>query len=186
MHVVEMILTGTVLRSVVRSLIEVGLPAVGITGSDSRLLEVALKDKEKFGLVGVVKRVNPKIIHDLLDMGYLPVVSPVANDATGQALNINADIAAGAIAGALRATQMLFMTDVAGIYSRWPDQSSMINEITVAQLKELTFADGMVPKVEAAMNAISSGAASSRIFDGTSLGAFIDALEGRGGTWVRA
>ena len=186
MHVVEMILTGTVLRSVVRSLIEVGLPAVGITGSDSRLLEVALKDKEKFGLVGVVKRVNPKIIHDLLDMGYLPVVSPVANDETGQALNINADIAAGAIAGALRATQMLFMTDVAGIYSRWPDQSSMINEITVAQLKELTFADGMVPKVEAAMNAISSGAASSRIFDGTSLGAFIDALEGRGGTWVRA
>jgi acetylglutamate kinase len=81
---------------------------------------------------------------------------------------------------------MLFMTDVAGIYSRWPDQSSMIDEITVAQLRELTFADGMVPKVEAAINAISSGAASSRIFDGTSLGAFIDALEGRGGTWVRA
>jgi len=186
MHVVEMVLTGTVLRSVVRSLIEVGLPAVGITGSDSRLLEVSLKDEEKLGLVGVVKKVNPKIIHDLLDMGYLPVVSPVANDETGQSLNINADIAAGAIAGALQASQMLFMTDVAGIYSRWPDLSSMIDEITVAQLKELTFADGMVPKVEAAINAISSGAASSRIFDGTSLPAFIDALEGRGGTWVRA
>ncbi|MFM8897868.1 MAG: acetylglutamate kinase, partial [Actinomycetota bacterium] len=89
-------------------------------------------------------------------------------------------------AGALRATQTLFMTDVSGIYSRWPDQSSMIDEITVAQLKELTFADGMVPKVEAATNAITLGAASSRIFNGTSLPAFVDALEGKGGTWVRA
>ena len=186
MRVVEMVLTGTVLRSVVRSLISVGLPAVGITGSDSRLLEVDLKDYEKLGLVGKVSKVNPKILHDLLDMGYLPVVSPVADDALGQALNINADIAAGAIAGALRASQMLFMTDVAGIYSNWPDKSSLISEITVDELKRMQFSDGMAPKVEAAVNAVSSGAASSRIFDGTSIEAFIDALENKGGTWVRA
>ena len=185
MHVVEMVLTGTVLRSVVRSLRAAGLPAVGITGSDDGLLEVKPRDLNKLGLVGEVVRVNPKIINDLLDMGYLPVISPVANDANGQALNINADIAAGAIAGALRATQMLFMTDVPGIYSNWPDKTSLISEIEVSTLKSMTFADGMVPKVEAAINAVESGAASARIMDGTSLDAFTDALAGKGGTWVK-
>ena len=81
---------------------------------------------------------------------------------------------------------MLFMTDVAGIYSRWPDTASLLKEVSVNELKQMQFADGMVPKVEAAINAVNSGAASSRIFDGTSLEAFIDALENRGGTWVRA
>jgi acetylglutamate kinase len=146
---------------------------------------VKLRDLDKLGLVGEVVRVNPKIINDLLDMGYLPVVSPVANDANGQALNINADIAAGAIAGALRATQMFFMTDVPGIYSNWPDKTSLISEIEVSTLKSMTFADGMVPKVEAAINAVESGAASARIMDGTSLDAFTDALAGKGGTWVK-
>jgi len=183
--VVEMVLTGTVLRSVVRSLRAAGLPAVGITGSDDGLLEVKVRDLEKLGLVGEVVKVNPGIINDLLDMGYLPVISPVANDSAGQALNINADIAAGAIAGALRANQMLFMTDVPGIYAQWPDKDSLISEVSVTALKEMTFADGMVPKVEAAINAVESGATSARIMDGTSLLAFTDALQGKGGTWVR-
>ena len=119
-------------------------------------------------------------------MGYLPVVSPVANDSTGQALNINADIAAGAIAGSLRADQMLFMTDVAGIYSQWPDKSSLIGEISLSELESMVFADGMVPKVEAASSAIHAGAKSARVFDGTSIEAFVAALNGEGGTWVRA
>ncbi len=184
MKVVEMVLTGTVLRSVVRSLIKAGLPAVGITGSDTALLEVDYKDKDKLGLVGVVNKVNPKLLHDLLDMGYLPVIAPVANDSNGTALNINADLAAGAIAGALRATQMLFLTDVPGIYANWPDQSSLIQSIGVQQLKDITFTEGMVPKVEAAINAIESGALSSRVIDGKSIEAFVSALNGEGGTWV--
>lgn len=184
MKVVEMVLTGTVLRSVVRSLIKAGLPAVGITGSDTALLEVDFKDEEKLGLVGVVNKVNPKLLHDLLDMGYLPVIAPVANDSNGTALNINADLAAGAIAGALRATQMLFLTDVPGIYANWPDQSSLIQSIGVQQLKNITFSEGMVPKVEAAINAIESGALSSRVIDGKSIEAFVSALNGEGGTWV--
>ena len=184
MKVVEMVLTGTVLRSVVRSLIKAGLPAVGITGSDTALLEVDFKDEEKLGLVGVVNKVNPKLLHDLLDMGYLPVIAPVANDSNGTALNINADLAAGAIAGALRAAQMLFLTDVPGIYANWPDQSSLIQSIGVQQLKNITFSEGMVPKVEAAINAIESGALSSRVIDGKSIEAFVSALNGEGGTWV--
>jgi len=185
MQVVEMVLTGSVLRSVVRALTAVGLPAVGITGSDSSLLEVRTKDFERLGLVGEVVKANPRVLNDLLDMGYLPVVSPVANDPRGSALNINADIAAGAIAGALRANQIIFLTDVPGIYSQWPDKSSLISEISVDELKAMSFSDGMVPKVEAAINAIESGASSSRIIDGTSFEAFISALDERGGTWVR-
>lgn len=184
MQVVEMVLTGTVLRSVVRSLVQVGLPAVGITGSDSKLLQVDYKDKENLGLVGVVKKVNSKILHDLLDMGYLPVISPVANDSNGVALNINADLAAGAIAGALRANQMLFLTDVPGIYANWPDQSSLIDSIEVSELKKIAFSEGMIPKVEAAINAIEAGALSSRVLDGKSLDSFVSALNGEGGTWV--
>lgn len=184
MQVVEMVLTGTVLRSVVRSLVQVGLPAVGITGSDSNLLQVDYKDKENLGLVGVVKKVNSKILDDLLDMGYLPVISPVANDSNGVALNINADLAAGAIAGALRANQMLFLTDVPGIYANWPDQSSLIDSIEVNELKKIAFSEGMIPKVEAAINAIEAGALSSRVLDGKSLDSFVSALNGEGGTWV--
>ena len=184
MQVVEMVLTGTVLRSVVRSFVQVGLPAVGITGSDSKLLQVDYKDKENLGLVGVVKKVNSKILHDLLDMGYLPVISPVANDSNGVALNINADLAAGAIAGALRANQMLFLTDVPGIYANWPDQGSLIDSIEVNELKKIAFSEGMIPKVEAAINAIEAGALSSRVLDGKSLDSFVSALNGEGGTWV--
>jgi acetylglutamate kinase len=184
MQVVEMVLTGTVLRSVVRSLVQVGLPAVGITGSDSKLLQVDYKDKENLGLVGVVKKVNSKILDDLLDMGYLPVISPVANDSNGVALNINADLAAGAIAGALRANQMLFLTDVPGIYANWPDQGSLIDSIEVNELKKIAFSEGMIPKVEAAINAIEAGALSSRVLDGKSLDSFVSALNGEGGTWV--
>lgn len=184
MHVVEMVLTGTVLRAVVRDLAAAGLPAVGIAGSDAGLLEVDYKNQERYGLVGNVIKVNPKILEDLLDMGYLPVVSPVSNASDGQPLNINADLAAGAIAGALRANQMLFLTDVPGIYSNWPDRDSLIEEISVAQLSTMDFAEGMIPKVEAAINAVKSGALSARIIDGKSLTSFKSALNNEGGTWI--
>lgn len=186
MKVVESVLTGTVLRSVVRSLSAVGLPAVGITGSDAKLLEVKLKDGGALGLVGEVTKVNTEILNSLIGSGFLPVVAPVSNDVEGKALNVNADLAAGAIAGALGADEMLFMTDVPGIYRNWPDRGSLINEISIAELSKLQFADGMVPKVSAAINAIKSGAKSVRVMDGKSLEAFHDALAGKGGTWVRA
>lgn len=186
MRVVESVLTGSVLRQVVRNLRAVGLPAVGITGSDNGLLEVELKDGGEYGLVGSVSKVNPKLIVDLITAGYLPVIAPVANDKNWQALNINADIAAGAIAGALGAEETLFMTDVAGIYRNWPDKSSLIDSITVAQLAEIEFEAGMIPKVAATINAIQSGARSARIFDGKSLTAFQEALAGKGGTWVKS
>jgi acetylglutamate kinase len=116
----------------------------------------------------------------------LPVIAPVSNAPDGSALNINADLAAGAIAGALRAQEVLFMTDVPGIYRNWPDQNSLMNEVSVKELSSIVFEGGMVPKVTAVINAISSGARSARVIDGKSLVAFKDALSGKGGTWVKA
>ena len=186
MKVVEAVLTGSVLRSVVRSLQRVGLPAVGITGSDAGLLKVSVKSEGALGLVGQVDSVNPRILSTLLDGGFLPVIAPVSNSVDGSALNVNADFAAGAIAGALRAQEVLFMTDVPGIYRNWPDQSSLMREVSLKELGSIAFEGGMVPKVAAVINAITSGAMSARVIDGKSLVAFKDALAGKGGTWVRA
>ena len=185
MAVVEMILTGSVLREVVRSLQSAGLNPVGITGADGELLHVNQKAGGNYGLVGEVTSVNPRIIRTLLSDGFLPVISPVSHDNDGQVLNINADIAAGAIAGALHAEQMLFLTDVPGIYANWPDQSSLIKEITASELEAMEFESGMAPKVQSAIHAIRSGAKSARIIDGRSEVAFADALVGKGGTWVK-
>lgn len=186
MKVVEAVLTGSVLRSVVRSLQRVGLPAVGIAGSDGGLLNVTLKREGALGLVGEVDSVNPRILKTLLEDRFLPVVAPVSNSVAGSALNVNADLAAGAIAGALRAKEVLFMTDVPGIYRNWPDQSSLLDEVSVKELYSMAFEGGMAPKVAAVINAITSGAKSARVIDGKSLVAFKDALSGKGGTWVRA
>jgi acetylglutamate kinase len=122
----------------------------------------------------------------LLAGGFLPVIAPVSNGADGSALNVNADLAAGAIAGALGAREILFMTDVPGIYRNWPDQSSLMQEVSVQELGSISFEGGMVPKVAAVINAITSGAISARVIDGKSLVAFKNALVGKGGTWVRA
>jgi acetylglutamate kinase len=186
MKVVESVLTGTVLRSVVNSLKLAGLPAVGITGNDGGLLEVGVKEGGRFGQVGDVVSVNPRIISTLLGEGYLPVISPVSRDRNGLALNVNADLVAGAIAGAMSAEQVIFMTDVAGIYRSWPDKDSLIEKITAAELSEMTFTEGMIPKVAAVVSAIKSGAKSARIIDGRNFDAFKEALVGEGGTWVSA
>ena len=186
MKVVESVLTGSVLRAVVRALKNVGIPAVGITGSDGGLLRVSIKGDGSLGLVGVVNDVEPRLLRTLIDSGYLPVVAPVSSSEDGTALNVNADLAAGAIAGALRAEEALFMTDVPGIYREWPNKESLISEISISELKDMSFTDGMVPKVSALINAVSAGAKSARVFDGRSLAAFQEALSGRGGTWVRA
>ena len=184
-EVVETVLTGTVLRSIVSTLRLAGLPAVGISGNDGGLLEVERVNDERLGFVGNVRHVNPEIIHALLDANFLPVISPTSRDGQGQTLNINGDIAAGAIAGAVKADEMIFMTDVPGIYANWPDRSSLISEISANELSEMTFASGMIPKVSAAVNSITSGARSARIIDGKSEEGLSEALAGRGGTWVK-
>jgi acetylglutamate kinase len=125
----------------------------------------------------------------LIDQGIVPVVAPISSDEdleTG--LNVNADFAAAAIAASLSASSLIIMTDVAGIYRKWPDKDSLIETISAAELESIKsgFAEGMAPKVQAALDALSYGAKAVRIIDGTDPDSFASALAGQGGTLVIA
>jgi acetylglutamate kinase len=137
----------------------------------------------------MVARVDPAAIEVLLEKGIVPVISPIANDvATSSGLNVNADIAAAAVAGALHAKELIIMTDVAGIYRNWPDKDSLIDSISANELESIksTFAEGMAPKVQACLDAIAAGAEAVRIIDGRDPEAFASALAHTGGTLVVA
>jgi acetylglutamate kinase len=194
MDVVQRTLSGSVLRDLTNRFIGLGANAVGLSTGDGNTLR-AQKFQPKIdgaatdiGLVGEAQNVNPFFLTLILEHGFLPIISPVAVSPDGQPLNINGDIAAGAIAGALEATEILFITDVAGIYRNWPDPDSVISEISSSELNEIssTFADGMAPKVRAVLNALTSGAKKARIIDGRNPMNLIQALNGVGGTVVYA
>lgn len=197
-EIVQQVLTGVVLRNVVAQLRDAGLNAVGISGRDGGLL-IAKKLEQlvdgspvDLGQVGEVVRVDTSILETLISSGFLPVISSVAvegdenSENSKVGMNVNADLAAGAIAGAMRASALIFMTDVAGIYRNWPDTSSLITAISAPELRLIKseFADGMAPKVLACLNAIDAGALSVRIIDGKDPEAFALALRGIGGTVV--
>ena len=192
-EVVERVLAEEVGPGVARSLQKAGVNAVALSGriSESLVAEPLrhLVDgtPADLGLVGVITAVNPQAIKNALKGGQVPVISPIATDESFKGgLNVNADLAAAAIAGALDAKCLIIMTDVAGIYRAWPDTSSLISEITSLELEAIkgTFAQGMAPKVQACLDAIKGGANSVRIIDGTDPSAFAAALDSHGGTLV--
>ena len=132
---------------------------------------------------------NPKAVRELVAAAKVPVISPIATSEDGtHGYNVNADLAAAAIAGALDAQWLIIMTDVEGIYKNWPDKSSLIESISAQELDSLkaSFAEGMAPKVQACLDAIAAGAKAVRIIDGTNPSALRDALLGVGGTLVVA
>jgi acetylglutamate kinase len=141
------------------------------------------------GLVGVIASVETKAARELVTAGKVPVISPIAVSIDGLlGYNVNADLAAAAIAGALDAQWLIIMTDVEGIYRSWPDKSSLISSISASELESMkaTFAEGMAPKVQACLDAIAAGAKAVRIIDGTNPSALKSALLGEGGTLVVA
>jgi len=145
--------------------------------------------KADLGFVGDVVAVNPAQILELLERAVVPVVAPISSAEdliTG--LNVNADFVASAIAAALEASSLIVMTDVTGIYRHWPDKDSLIDSICANELESIknSFAQGMAPKVQAALDAIALGAKAVRIIDGTDPDSFAAALSGRGGTLVVA
>jgi acetylglutamate kinase len=120
------------------------------------------------GLVGDVERVDTSAVLDLIKAGRIPVVSTIAPDADGVVHNINADTAAAALAEALGAEKLLMLTDVEGLYTSWPDRSSLVSEIDVAALTGLlpSLESGMVPKIEACLRAVGGGVPSAHVIDG--------------------
>jgi len=191
--VVERVLSKDVGPEVVNSLQSAGVNAIALSGrtSQSLIAEPLRKlvdgSPADLGLVGVITAVNPQAINNALNEGQVQVISPIASDEDFKGgLNVNADLAAAAIAGALNAESLIIMTDVAGIYRSWPDTNSLISQITYDELDALksTFAEGMAPKVKACLDAIDGGASAVRIIDGTDPSAFALALGNSGGTLV--
>ena len=186
-EVVQRTLSGEVLRNLTNQFISQGINAVGISAGDGNLIR-AKNVKPELGLVGVVSAVNPELLKNLMAQGITPVISPIAVNSEGVGLNMNADLIAGAIGGALSADAVLFSTDVSGIYRNWPDETSLIELIDSKELSSIavSFEGGMIPKAQAAINAIESGAKSVRIFDGRKVANVIAAFEGKAGTLVLA
>lgn len=184
-EIVQRTLCGEVLRKLVNQLISLGINAVGISAGDGQLTRARIADPN-LGLVGELVSTNPKFLFDLLGSGFTPVIAPISITEQGSAVNMNADIIAGALGGAISAKSVLFSTDVAGIYRKWPDTESFIETICVDELVAISkdFSDGMIPKAQAAINAISSGAKSVRIFDGRDALNIEAALAGQVGTLV--
>ena len=146
-----------------------GNVAVGLSGEDGRLLQVTARDAE-LGFVGDIEKVRPQVIESLLADGMVPVISTVGVDSAGQPYNINADTAAGAIAEALGAEKIIYLTDIAGLRRDINDAASLIHRVSVNELASLiedgTIAGGMIPKVESCMQAVRGGVKSAHILDG--------------------
>lgn len=174
MEIVRMVLFGQVGRELVGLINAHGPYAVGITGEDARLFTAtrrqALVDGAPvdIGLVGDVTSVNPAAVLDLIENGRIPVVSSIAPDQQGVVHNINADTAAGALAEAIGAEKLVILTDVEGLYTNWPDRSSLASRIDADSLLELlpVLDSGMVPKMEACLRAVRGGVHSAHVIDG--------------------
>ena len=167
--IVRMALVGKVNREVVSAINQHGSYAVGLSGEDAGLIRVRTRDP-RLGFVGDVDHVDPAILERLIREDLIPVVATVGVDAGGQAHNINADTAAAAIAGALRAEKLVYLTDVAGVYENYPDEASLISQIDVAGMERLLASDnvgeGMIPKLRSCIDALKEGVARAHILDG--------------------
>ena len=176
MDVVRMVLTGQINRDLVSHINAHGPLAAGLSGEDAGLFRgrrrgVVIDGEEvDLGLVGDVIGVDPEAVHAQLNAGRIPVVSSIAPDVEvpGQSLNVNADAAAAALAVSLNAAKLVILTDVAGLYSDWPNRDSLVSVIDVAALRTLLpeLESGMIPKMTACLDAVEGGVAKAAIIDG--------------------
>ncbi len=171
MEIAEMVL-GKVNKSLVQMVEQLGVNAIGISGKDGSLLKVdkKLSNGEDIGYVGEIKEVNPKILYDLLEKDFLPIVCPIGLDDEFQTYNINADDAACAIARAVSAEKLAFLTDIEGVYKDPEDKSTLISELTISNAKKLIgdgyIGGGMLPKLNNCIEAIDNGVSRVHILDG--------------------
>ncbi len=167
--IARMALVGKVNRDIVASLNQHGSYAVGLSGEDAGLIQVEARD-ERLGFVGDISRINPSILERLIREELIPVIATIGMGAAGQAYNVNADTVAGAIASALDAEKLVYLTDVAGVYGAYPDEDSLISRIDAAGLEQLVAdgkaAEGMIPKLASCVTALRNGVTRAHILDG--------------------
>ncbi|HIK28258.1 MAG: acetylglutamate kinase [Oscillatoriaceae bacterium SKW80] len=170
MDVVEMVLVGRVNKELVSLINQAGGSAVGLCGKDGNLFQARPEGQEGIGFVGEVSKVNTKILESLVNSNYIPVVSSVAADETGQAYNINADTVAGEIAAALGAEKLILLTDTAGILRDAKDPSTLITKLDIQEARRLietgVVSGGMIPKVKCCVRSLAQGVRAAHIIDG--------------------
>jgi len=169
MRIVEMVLSGEINNEIVSLLNNQGAKAIGLSGKDGHFLEASPLNFEKYGYTGVIDHVNPDLIEDVIEDGLIPVIAPIASCSTigHPGFNINADLAASKIAIALQANKVLFLTDTAGVLNKDGNLLTNLNIETTEALKtDGTIYGGMVPKVDACMEAVKGGVSRAHIIDG--------------------
>ena len=178
-EIVEMVLSGSINKSIVQAIADAGGTAVGLSGKDGNLIQATKLRRTKrdensniekimdLGFVGEPTKVNPRIITDLENAGIIPVIAPIGMGSNGETFNINADTVAGAIAAAMGASRLLLLTDVAGVLNK---DKELISDLTVEQVKALqqdgTISGGMIPKLETCVTAVQNGVDAAVILDG--------------------
>jgi len=169
MRIAEMVLSGEINKEIVSLLNNHGGKAIGISGKDANLLEARAKDFENFGYTGVIEHVNTKVVDNIIKDGFVPVIAPIASSSTigHPGFNINADLAASQIAIALQARKVLFLTDTAGVLDK---DMNLITNLDITKTQALkddgTISGGMVPKVDACIEALRGGVKKAHIIDG--------------------
>ena len=167
MEVVEMALSGLINKEITSLLVAHGARAVGISGKDDGLLRASAFNLEKYGFVGKIDEVNEAVINALLKEDIIPVIAPIALGANATSYNINADLAASAIAAKLRASKAIFLSDIKGVLDKNGELISKLDEAKIAELKSSgTISGGMIPKLEASLECIKAGAKAVHIIDG--------------------
>jgi acetylglutamate kinase len=169
MKVAEMVLSGDINKNLVSLLNHHGAKAIGISGKDSACIEAVAKDGGKFGFTGDITNINSNMILDLIDEGFIPVIAPIANSSEPNhpGFNINADGAASAIAIALEANKVLFLSDIVGVMDKEKNLLNSLDKNDINNLKsDGTIYGGMIPKVDSCIDAIYNGVAKAHIIDG--------------------
>ena len=174
MDVVRMVLTGQVQREVVDLINAHGPYAVGLSGEDAHLFTAVRRlvevdgEQVDIGLVGEITDVSPELVQRLLADGLIPVVSSIGRGEGGEVYNVNADIAAAALAVALHAEKLVVLTDVEGLYADWPHSTEVISELSAAELESMlpSLSSGMIPKMESCLRAVRGGVARAHVLDG--------------------
>lgn len=167
MEVVEMALSGLINKEITSLLVGHGARAVGISGKDDGLLKASALNLDKYGFVGKIDEVNEAVINALLKEDIIPVIAPIALGANAASYNINADLAASAIAAKLRASKAIFLSDIKGVLDKNGELISKLDEAKIAELKnDGTISGGMIPKLEASLECVKAGAKAVHIIDG--------------------
>jgi len=170
MDVVEMVLVGRVNKELVSLINRAGGSAVGLCGKDGNLIKARPEGREGIGFVGEVTSMDVRLLESLLSSGYIPVVSSVAADETGQAYNVNADTVAGELAAALGAEKLILLTDTAGILKDYKDPSTLIYKLDIQEARQLitngVVSGGMIPKVNCCVRSLAQGVRAAHIIDG--------------------